>query len=288
MILVTGASGYVGGAATRRLSAMGHPVAGLARSVRGAEPNLPAGTPIRVADYHDPSSLQKALEGVSALLFVASDGPARDVMRQHANVLEAAVAAGVEHVVFTSIVDVDETSPFYFTPVYRDAERRLAELWSNCTILRCGLYLDFLLSHWVEPAMSNGRISVPVGSARIAPISRDDVAEAAATAVVSSHHRGQIHELTGPKSYSFDEVAALVSELTGALIQHSACSPSDYLQRAWSEMEDPWPHAFATLCASIAQGRYSLVSRDVENLLERPAESLEDFLRRSLTSTRQA
>jgi NAD(P)H dehydrogenase (quinone) len=94
-------------------------------------------------------SLEKAFEDVTRLLFVASDGDARDVMRHHANVIDAAAAAGVEQVAFTSIIDVDETSPFYFTPVYRDAERRLAECGLVCTILRCGLYSDFLLSSWV-------------------------------------------------------------------------------------------------------------------------------------------
>lgn len=65
---------------------------------------------------------------------------------------------------------VDEAPPSYFTPVYRDAERRLAELDATCTVLRCGLYADFVLTHWVEPARSAGQLSLPVGQARIAPV----------------------------------------------------------------------------------------------------------------------
>ena len=252
MILVTGASGYVGGVAVRRLSTMGHPVAAMARNARKAERNLPVGIPIRIADYGERSSLERAFEGVPILLSVASDGDRRDVTRHHANVIDAAAASGVEHVAFTSIIDVDETSPFYFAPVYRDAERRLAELGLGCTILRCGLYSDFLHSSWVEPARSTGRLSVPVGQARIAPVSRDDAAEAAAAAIVSRHHRGKVYELTGPRSYSFDEVAGLASGFAGVPVHYAACSPSDYLQRACAEMQDPWPHAFATLCASIS------------------------------------
>jgi NAD(P)H dehydrogenase (quinone) len=281
LILVTGASGYVGGVALHRLSTMGHPVAAMARDARKAERNLPAGIPIRIADYEDRSSLERAFEGVTRLLFVASDGERRDVLRHHANVIDAAAATGVEHVAFTSIIDVDETSPFYFAPVYRDAERRLAELGLGCTTLRCGLYSDFLLSSWVEPARSTGRLSLPVGQARIAPVARDDVAEAAAVAVVSRHHCGKVYELTGPRSYSFDEIADLASGFSGVPIRYAACSPSDYLQRAWTEIRDPWPHAFASLCASISQGRYGQVSPDIEGLLGRPAEGLEDFFRRA-------
>lgn len=149
---------------------MGHPVIALARNARKAENNLPAGIPIRIADYDDRASLDRALEGVTGLLFIASDGDGREVMRHHANVIDAAGISGVEHIAFTSIIDVDEAPPSYFTPVYRDAERRLAELDATCTVLRCGLYADFVLTHWVEPARSAGQLSLPVGQARIAPV----------------------------------------------------------------------------------------------------------------------
>jgi NAD(P)H dehydrogenase (quinone) len=262
---------------------MDHSVAALARNAGKAERNVPAGTQMRIADYDDPSGLKKALQDVTSLLFVASDGDGRDVMRHHANVLDAAAASGVGHVVFTSIIDVDEMSPFYFTPVYRDAERWLAELGLGCTILRCGLYSDFLFSLWVEPALSTGGLSLPVGDALVAPVSRDDVAEAAVAAITSRHHRGKVYELTGPRSYSFDEVAAMASRCSGVPIHYVACSPSDYLRRVWKEEADPWPHAFSTLCASITQGRYGHVSSDIDVLLGRPAEGLEEFFRRTLT-----
>jgi NAD(P)H dehydrogenase (quinone) len=142
---------------------MGHPVAAMARNARKAKHNLPAGIPLRIADYDDKSGLERAFESVTRLLFVASDGDRRDVMRHHANVIDAAGASGVAHVAFTSIIDVDETSPLYFAPVYRDAVRRLAELGSGCTTLRCGLYSDFLLSSWIEPARSTGRLPCPWG-----------------------------------------------------------------------------------------------------------------------------
>lgn len=278
MILVTGASGHVGGAALRFLSAMGYPVAAMARNSRKAAEIVPAGVPIRLANYEDLASLKMAFEGVSDLLFVASDGDGRDVLRHHANVIDAAAAAGIEQVVFIGILDIEETSRFYFTPVYRDTERRLTESGLNCTILRCGLYADLLLSHWIEPARASGEFSLPVGQALVAPVSRKDVAAAAAALIVSAAPHGKVYDLTGPRAYSFAEIAGLANDAFGSRIRYVDCSPSDYLRRAWAKMDDPWPHAFTTLCASIREGRYAGVSTDIADLLGRPSEDLKDFL----------
>ncbi len=181
---------------------------------------------------------------------------------------------------FTSIIDVDETSPFYFAAVYRDAERRLIECGTEWTILRCGLYSDFLLSHWIEPARSTGVIDVPAGRSRIAPVSRDDVATAAAAVLASGTHRGQVYELTGPRAYSFDEIGEVAGRAFGVPIAYRPCSPADYLLRCWATMADPWPHAFATLFASVSQGRYASIFFDIQDLTGRAPEDLESFLAR--------
>jgi NAD(P)H dehydrogenase (quinone) len=211
---------------------------------------------------------------------VASDGAGRDVVRQHAHVIDAAASSGVDLIVFTSIIDVDETSPFYFAAVYRDAERRLIECGMTWTILRCGLYSDFLFSHWLEPARSTGVIDVPAGRSRIAPVSRDDVATAGAAVLASGAHRGQVHELTGPRSYSFDEIGEVAGRTFGVPIAYQPCAPADYLLRCWATMSDPWPHAFTTLFASISQGRYASISSAVRDLTGRAPEDLEAFLAR--------
>ncbi|HXV28810.1 MAG TPA: NAD(P)H-binding protein [Sinorhizobium sp.] len=279
MILVTGASGYIGGAVLRRLSESGHAVSAMVRNLSRAAQVGAAGTPIRIANYDDRASLERAFEGVDCLVFIASDGDARAVMRHHANVIGAAAAAKVGRIIFTSIIDVDASSGFYFTPVYRNAERRLHASGTPWTILRCGLYADLIFSHWIRPALASGEMSLPVGDAGVTPIARDDVADALAAAATADDSEGQIYELTGPRSYSFKEIAALAGRVFGRPIRYVACSPANYLERAWAEMADPWPHAFSSLCKSIAEGRYARVSADFERLLRRPAARFEDFLR---------
>src|ERR1700683_1004895 len=161
--LVTGATGYVGGAVLRLLcgSLPSQSIAGLARNAERGALAVPATATLRIADYNDSRSLEMAFQGVSKLLFVASDGSGLEVVRQHARVIEAAEVAGVEHIVFTSIIDVDETSPFYFTAVYRNAERRITAGRATWTILRCSLYSDFLCSTWLEAAPAKGVFAVP-------------------------------------------------------------------------------------------------------------------------------
>jgi len=109
---VTGATGYIGGAALRLLSTRGgsRSVVGLARNaeVRRSRHRMGLRSGSSIV-----TSLEKAFQGATRLFF-ASDGAGADVVRQHANVIDAAAAAGVEHIGFTSIIDVDETSPFYF------------------------------------------------------------------------------------------------------------------------------------------------------------------------------
>jgi len=279
MILVTGASGYVGSAVLRRLSQEGHAVSGMVGNFRRAAAVEDAGVPIRIASYDERASLERAFRGVERLVLVARDGDARAVMRQHANAIDAATTAGVGRIVFMSITDVEPSSAFYFTPVYRDAERRLLASGTKWTVLRCGLYADFILSHWIRPALASGEMSLPLEDARVAPIAREDVADAFAMAAAVDDCEGKTFELTGPAAHSFEEIADTAGRVFARPVRFAAIAPADYLERALGEMAEPWPHAFSSLCKSIAEGRYARVSGDFETLLRRPAARFEDFLR---------
>jgi len=281
MLLVTGASGYVGGAALRllaqRLGAAA--VAGLVRDPARAQ--APPGVALRLADYDDRAALQRAFAGVERLVCVASDGDARQVLRHHANLIDAAAAAGVGRIVFLGIVDCAADSPFYYAPVYRDAEARLAAAGPAWTILRAGLYADLVLSHWLEPALAGGELALPVAAARIAPVARDDVAVALAAAALGPHE-GRRYTLSGPRAWSFAEIAAAASRASGRPLVYRPCSRADYLAHCWATMQDPWPHAFTTLCASIVEGRYVAVSDGVQALTGRAPEDFDAFLARRL------
>lgn len=157
MILVTGATGHVGNAVVSRLVSSGHEVAALVRKPEAAQRRLPKGIAPRVGDYEDASALKAAFTGIDELVLISSDGDADAVMRHHANAIEAAMAAGVRHITFISIVDIGEASPFYYAPAYRDAERRLAACGVPSTILRCGLYATSFATPGSRPPRESSR-----------------------------------------------------------------------------------------------------------------------------------
>lgn len=281
MILVTGATGYVGSAVVRRLASLGHDVVAMVRDRQVAAERLPPGSALRVADYEDVAALKTALQGIDEVVLISSDGDTSAVMRHHANAIEAIAAAGAKHIVFTSIVDVDGQSPFYFAPVYRDAERRLAACGVPSSIIRCGLYSEFVLTHWLSSSRVSGELVLAAGKGRVAPVSRDDVAAAIAAIAGKPDKSPSIHTLTGDRALDFGEIAAFYGETVARQVGYRACSIDEYPALASAQFDDPWPSAFSTLCASIAEGRYDRVSGDFVVLTGRKPESLRDFLRRA-------
>lgn len=276
MILVTGATGHVGNAVVSRLVSSGHEVAALVRKPEAAQRRLPQTKALRFGDYEDASALKAAFAGIDGLVLISSDGAADAVMRHHANAITAATAAGVRHITFTSIIDVDETSPFYYASAYRDAERRLAASGVPSTILRCGLYSDFIRDTWLVPA--SRELVLPAGQGLVAPISRDDVAAAVAAVATRTDATRALYTITGNQPLGFEAITALYADVTGQPLRYRPCSPADYLASASARLEKPWPEAFATLCASIAEGRYASTPSDFITLTGKPPESFRDFV----------
>ncbi|WP_027059760.1 NAD(P)H-binding protein [Mesorhizobium loti] len=280
MILVTGATGQVGNAVVSRLVSSGHEVAALVHRPEAAQKRLPRETALRVGDYEDIPALKAAFAGIDRLVLISSDGDADAVMRHHANAIEAATAAGVGHITFTSIVDIGESSPFYYASVYRDAERRLAACGVPSTILRCGLYSDFILDTWLAPA--SGELALPAGQGMMTPVSRDDVAVAVAAAAARADTSGALYTITGNRPLDFDEIVACYAKTTAQPLRYRPSSLGDYLASATARLDDPWPQAFTTLCASITEGRYASTSSDFTALTDKQPESFRDFLVRTI------
>ena len=194
------------------------PVVALARRPR-AVPDV-AHLTVRCADYDDPSSLRDAFTDVRTLVFISSDGVAESVRSHHEHVIAAAIDAGVDHIVYTSIIDVSPDSAFYYAAVHRETELLLAESGLSHCLARTSIFADLFVSTWIAPALREGTLALPAGAGRMSLLSRDDAARALAVAAVSRCEG--IIELTGPAALTAGEICQITEAVTGRRLRYLA------------------------------------------------------------------
>ena len=152
-----------------------------------------------------------ALRGIPLVLMVsASETP--DRVRQHTTFVDAAVEAGVRHLVYTSFVGAAPDATFTLARDHHATEQHILSRGLTATFLRDNLYLDFL----PNLAGPDGVIRGPAGDGRVAAVAQHDIADAAVAVLrAPDEHAGATYELTGPEALPLDEVAAQLTQATG-------------------------------------------------------------------------
>lgn len=272
-IAITGATGNIGGAVARALAADGVPFRMLVRDAARA-PELP-GTEVVVATYGDAEASRTALEGVDLLLMV-SGAEAQDRLAQHRSFVEAAAAAGVRHVVYTSFLGAAADATFTLGRDHWATEEAIRATPMTHTFLRDSFYLDF-----VEDLVGeDGVIRGPAGDGAMAAVARADVARVAATVLRDpGAHLDRTYDLTGPAAITLAEAAAIVSEVRGRTVSyHRETLEEAYASRArWNP--EPWQaDAWVSTYTAIAEGALAQVSGDVERITGRAPMSLREVL----------
>jgi NAD(P)H dehydrogenase (quinone) len=282
-IAVTGASGRIGGQVVRLLAAeQPHPVVALSR--RGLLPGRwPPSVSARVADYADPQALGAALSDVGTLVFISSDGPVAEVMVHHQNVIRAAGASGVAHIVALSGLDADLSSPFCYAVSYGYTERLLAESGCAVSIARASIYSEFFLG-FLARARASGQLRLPAADGRISLVSRRDVARCLAALAVAPAS-GRHHDITGPQSLDLAAIAAVAAREWSSPLEYVDITPGEHCVEMATAGEDPWwMYAYSTMFASIRGQRWAAVSGEVHRLTGRPPRQVHTALARSKTA----
>ncbi len=278
MIGVTGATGGVGSRVVRHLLARADPprVVAIARRPH-AVPDAPRLT-VRRADYDDPTSLRDAFTGLHTLVFISSDGVIEPMRRHHEHAIAAAIDAGVDHIVYTSVVDVTPDSRFYYAAVHRETEALLAESGLDHCLARTSIFADYFVATWVAPALEDGTLALPAGTGRMSLVSRDDTARALAVAAVS--RREGILELTGGSALTAGQICEITEAVTGRRLCYLALDEEAYRQRLAEKQAPGWlVDAFTSLFTSVQEGRFDVVSADVPTLIGEPQQPYAEFIR---------
>jgi NAD(P)H dehydrogenase (quinone) len=219
MIIVTGATGALNGATVDHLldRMAADEIAVVARDPTKAQRFADRGVVVRRGDYADPDSLPTAFDGADQLLLVSSNDPKADAVKLHRTAIDAAVTAEVGRIVYTSHQGAAFDTPFGPGRDHAATEELLARSGVPWTSLRNGFYahsLGWLMGAWRE----TGVITVPADG----PVSwtaREDAAEAAAVILASDGAYEGATTLTASTAPTFDEIAAIASELTGRRVE---------------------------------------------------------------------
>jgi uncharacterized protein YbjT (DUF2867 family) len=270
---VTGSTGRLGGRVARRLAAAGRAQRLIVRDPARA-PDLP-GTVTATAEYADADAARAALSGVDTL-FMVSGAETLDRVDRHKTFVDAAVAAGVRHVVYTSFANASPHATFTLARDHYATEEYIRASGLAFTFLRDNLYLDFF-PIFVGP---DDVIRGPAGDGRAAAVALDDIAEVAVAVLADpAAHAGTTYELTGPRAITMAEAAAVLAAATGRPVRFENETVDEaYASRSVYGAPDWQVTAWVTTYTAVAAGDLEAVTDDVERLTGHPPRGLEDVL----------
>lgn len=224
VIAITGATGQLGRLVIGKLKqkVATSEIVALARDPAKA---TDLGVETRLADYSKPETLDKALTNIDKLLLISSSEIGQRVT-QHRNVIEAAQKAGVEQIVYTSLIHAN-TSPLSLAEEHRQTEAALKELGIPHVILRNGWYTENYTGS-IKGALVGGAFIGSAGDGKIASAPRADYAEAAVTVLTSEGHTGASYELAGDTAYTLTDLAAEISKQSGKDIPYKNLGEAEY------------------------------------------------------------
>lgn len=271
---INAASGELGGAiaqAVARLLGKENVIA----VARTPEKAAHLGLETRAGDYNNKEQLTEAFKGVEVVLLVSSNAPPSERMVQHKNVIDAAIAAGTQRVVFTSIAGGIRGGTF--SPIVKtmqETEMYLENSDIDWTIGRNGLYIepDF---EYVDQYIKAGKIVNSAGETKCAYTSREELGEAYAHIVANEGHRSKIYNLCG-KAITQQQLATIISTSFNANITYEAMSIEAYEQDRVNELGEYMGKIISGIYEAIHKGDFD-VDSDFEAVVGRPHETVQAF-----------
>lgn len=277
---ITGATGQLGRLVVEKLKQrnLETDVVALARNTDKASD---LGVEVRAFDYGQPDQFEKSLAGIDQLLLISSNEIGKR-QAHHESVINGAKKADVSRIVFTSLLNVDN-STLNLADEYLASEKALKASGVPFTILRNAWYTENYTSSAAN-SVAAGAFIGSAGEGKISAASREDLAEAAVAVLLGSDHEGKVYELAGDQAFTLKDLAAAISEVTGKDIPYRNLSEGEYKDALVSHNV---PEGFAAMIASwdVSASKGDLYSEDktLSQLIGRPTTPLVDSVKAALS-----
>ncbi len=275
MILVTGATGTIGGELTKLLAEQDIPFRALVRSPEKAQALETQHIETVVGDLQDPASLDRAFNGAGSV-FLLSAADERQVKLQ-LNAVEAAERASVSYVVKVSVIGAEADAPIKLGRDHAAIEQALAGTGITTAFLRPHSFMQNLLGS-VELIAKQSEFYGAAGAAKVPLIDARDVAAAAAALLIKPCHESESHVLTGPEGISNNEIAQILSEVTGKSIRYVDIPPEQLKAGMVSAGMPEWLAAdLQTLHEMWSKGAGMEVSDGIPTITGRAGRTFREF-----------
>ncbi len=227
MIAITGATGHLGQLVINDLlkTVPASQLVAIVRNPAKAGALQQQGVVVRQADYSDEAALTAALNGVEKLLLISSSEVGQRAT-QHQNVINAAVAAEVKFIAYTSLLHADN-SPLGLHVEHVATEKALAASGIPYALLRNGWYSENYLAS-APAALEHGVFIGAAGEGKIAAATRADYAAAAARVISEDDHAGKVYELAGDEAWTLSQLSAELSKQSGKKVAYQNLSEADF------------------------------------------------------------
>jgi NAD(P)H dehydrogenase (quinone) len=248
------------------------------------------GADVRQGDFDDAEGLAAAFEGGEKMLLISTARVGGRVA-QHRNAIEAAKAAGVRQVAYTSSAGISPDNPAIVIRDHTATEEMLRASGMAWTFLRDNHYAEAVATAIAPRAVATGAWIASAGDGRVGSVSRDDCAACAVAALTTPGHENQAYELTGPRTWSFREISQLLTQMTGRPVEYREVDDAgmfamfDSLGIPRRPVDDqivndiPWcSDDMVTYERAIREGWFDLCTDNVQRLTGRPPRSLEEVL----------
>ena len=227
MIAITGATGQLGQHVIDTLlkTVPASQIAAIVRNPAKADALTRLGVTVRQADYSDEAAFTAALQGIDRLL-LSSSSEVGQRAAQHRNVINAAIAANVKFIAYTSLLHADR-SPLGLHVEHVETEKMLADSGIPYALLRNGWYTENYLAS-APAALEHGVFIGAAGEGKIASATRADYAAAAARVISEEGHAGKVYELAGDEGWTLSQLAAELAKQSGKKVVYQNLNEADF------------------------------------------------------------